>query len=139
LGGRLRVTTRLIDGSSGAEFARASFEQPAGNFLGTQDTLTQKVAGLIQNNKHVLQLLLGNIGMPGGGNTYSARVLIYDGLPAVEAQQRLEVALAVPVPEGLVERILLRQTTDRRVASRSGGPRWSTSRGPSCSRGPRSW
>jgi hypothetical protein len=36
----------------------------------------------------------------------------------------LKRALAVPVPEGLVERILLRQTTDRRVASRNGGPRW---------------
>ncbi|MGZ8391612.1 MAG: protein kinase domain-containing protein, partial [Gemmatimonadales bacterium] len=46
--GRLRVTTRLVDGSSGAEFARASFEQPAGNILGVQDTLTQKVAGLIR-------------------------------------------------------------------------------------------
>ncbi len=46
--GRLRVTTRLVDGASGAEFARASFEQPAGNFLGVLDTLTQKVAGLIR-------------------------------------------------------------------------------------------
>jgi serine/threonine-protein kinase len=46
--GRLRVTTRLVDGSSGAEFARASFEQPAGNFLGVQDTLTEKVAGMIR-------------------------------------------------------------------------------------------
>jgi serine/threonine-protein kinase len=46
--GRLRVTTRLVDASSGAEFARASFEQPAGNFLGVQDTLTQKVAGMIR-------------------------------------------------------------------------------------------
>jgi eukaryotic-like serine/threonine-protein kinase len=46
--GRLRVTTRLVDGSSGAEFARASFQQPAGSFLGVQDTLTQKVAALIR-------------------------------------------------------------------------------------------
>jgi tetratricopeptide (TPR) repeat protein len=37
-----------VDGSSGAEFARASFEQPAGNVLGVQDTLIQKVAGLIR-------------------------------------------------------------------------------------------
>jgi len=47
-GGRLRVTTRLVDGSSGAEFARASFEQPAGRLLAVQDTLIQKVAGLIR-------------------------------------------------------------------------------------------
>ena len=46
--GRLRVTTRLVDGSSGAEYARASFEQPAGSFLAVQDTLTQKVAGMIR-------------------------------------------------------------------------------------------
>jgi TolB-like protein/tRNA A-37 threonylcarbamoyl transferase component Bud32 len=46
--GRLRVTTRLVDGASGAEFARASFEQPAGNLLGMQDTLVQKVASLIR-------------------------------------------------------------------------------------------
>jgi TolB-like protein/tRNA A-37 threonylcarbamoyl transferase component Bud32 len=46
--GRLRVTTRLVDGASGAEFARASFEQPAGNLLAIQDTLVQKVASLIR-------------------------------------------------------------------------------------------
>ncbi|MEO8224789.1 MAG: serine/threonine-protein kinase [Gammaproteobacteria bacterium] len=47
-GGRLRTTVRLVDGGSGADFARASFEQPAGNLLAVQDTLTQKVAGLIR-------------------------------------------------------------------------------------------
>jgi serine/threonine-protein kinase len=47
--GRLRVTTRLVDGSSGAEFERVSFEQPAGNLLAVQDTLTQKVAALIRS------------------------------------------------------------------------------------------
>jgi eukaryotic-like serine/threonine-protein kinase len=45
---RLRITTRLVDGASGAEFARASFEQPAGNLLGIQDTLAGKVASLIR-------------------------------------------------------------------------------------------
>ena len=47
-GGRLRTTVRLVDGGSGADFERASFEQPAGNLLAIQDTLTQKVAGLIR-------------------------------------------------------------------------------------------
>ncbi len=46
--GRLRVTVRLVDGGSGADFERASFEQPAGNLLAVQDTLTQKVASLIR-------------------------------------------------------------------------------------------
>lgn len=46
--GRLRITTRLMDGASGAEFARASFEQPARNLLGIHDTLVQKVASLIR-------------------------------------------------------------------------------------------
>jgi eukaryotic-like serine/threonine-protein kinase len=47
-GGHIRVTTRLVDGSSGAEFARASFEQPTKNLLAVQDTLAGKVAGLIR-------------------------------------------------------------------------------------------
>ena len=47
--GRLRVTVRLVDGSSGAAFERASFEQPVGNLLAVQDTLTQKVATLIRS------------------------------------------------------------------------------------------
>jgi eukaryotic-like serine/threonine-protein kinase len=46
--GRLRTTVRLVDGGSGVDFERASFEQPAGNLLAVQDTLTQKVAGLIR-------------------------------------------------------------------------------------------
>ncbi|MDQ3224859.1 MAG: hypothetical protein M3Q75_15510, partial [Gemmatimonadota bacterium] len=46
--GRLRATVRLVDGGSGAEFGRASFEQPAGNLLGVQDTLKQKVAELVR-------------------------------------------------------------------------------------------
>jgi eukaryotic-like serine/threonine-protein kinase len=47
-GGRLRTTVRLVDGASGADFERASFEQPAGNLLAVQDTLAQKVASLIR-------------------------------------------------------------------------------------------
>ena len=46
--GRLRATVRLVDGASGVDFERASFEQPTGNLLAVQDTLTQKVAGLIR-------------------------------------------------------------------------------------------
>jgi serine/threonine-protein kinase len=47
-GGRLRVTVRLIDGASGADFQRASFEHPANDVLALRDTLTQKVADLIR-------------------------------------------------------------------------------------------
>jgi eukaryotic-like serine/threonine-protein kinase len=47
-GDRLRVTVRLIDGASGADFERASFEQPFGKLLAIQDTLAQKVASLIR-------------------------------------------------------------------------------------------
>ena len=46
--GKVRVTMRLVDGGSGAEFQRASFEQPAANLLAIKDTLTQEVAGLIR-------------------------------------------------------------------------------------------
>ena len=39
-------------------------------------------------------------------------------------EQSLRRALAVPVPEGLAERVLLRQTTDQRVTARRSGPGW---------------
>jgi serine/threonine-protein kinase len=45
---QLRLTIRLIDGSSGAEFDRVSFAQPVGNLLAVQDTLVQRVSGLIR-------------------------------------------------------------------------------------------
>jgi serine/threonine-protein kinase len=38
-----------VDGGSGADFARASFEQPAVNLLAIQDTLTQRVASMIRS------------------------------------------------------------------------------------------
>jgi serine/threonine-protein kinase len=48
VGDRLRVTVRLVDGTSGADFGRQSFEQPAGNPLVVQEVLTQKVSELIR-------------------------------------------------------------------------------------------
>ncbi|HTT69455.1 MAG TPA: serine/threonine-protein kinase [Gemmatimonadales bacterium] len=45
---RLRVTLRLIDGSSGADFDRRSFEQPAGNLVTISDTLAAQAAQLIR-------------------------------------------------------------------------------------------
>jgi eukaryotic-like serine/threonine-protein kinase len=47
--GLFRVTVKLVDGGSGADFERASFELPAGNLLAVQDTLAQKVASLIRS------------------------------------------------------------------------------------------
>ncbi len=47
-GGRLRVSVRLIDGGSGVDLKRASFEQQGGSVLAVQDTLAQKVAGMIR-------------------------------------------------------------------------------------------
>ena len=47
-GGRIRVTFRLIDGASGADYQRASFEQPAADVLAIQDSLVQEVASLIR-------------------------------------------------------------------------------------------
>jgi serine/threonine-protein kinase len=48
-GGRIRVTVRLVDGTSGVDYKRASFELPAANVLGIQDSLVQEVAGLIRH------------------------------------------------------------------------------------------
>jgi serine/threonine-protein kinase len=47
-GNRLRVTVRLVDGSSGVDYQRASFEGAAANVLGIQDSLVQEVAGMIR-------------------------------------------------------------------------------------------
>jgi serine/threonine-protein kinase len=41
---RIRVTVRLVDAASGAEFQRASFEQPASQYLTLGDSLAQKAA-----------------------------------------------------------------------------------------------
>ena len=41
---RVRVTVRLIDAASGAEFQRASFEQPSSQYLTLGDSLAQKAA-----------------------------------------------------------------------------------------------
>ena len=41
---RVRVTVRLVDAASGAEFQRTSFEQPATQYLALGDSLAQKSA-----------------------------------------------------------------------------------------------
>ena len=41
---QVRVTVRLIDAASNAEFQRASFEQPAGSSVSLSDSLAQKAA-----------------------------------------------------------------------------------------------
>jgi TolB-like protein len=46
--GRLHVTVRLVDGASGAEFAKAGFEQPAANLIAVGDTLAAEAAQLIR-------------------------------------------------------------------------------------------
>src|SRR5207247_9628027 len=43
-----RVSVRLIDGASGADFKRASFEQPAGALLVIRDSLAQTVAEFLR-------------------------------------------------------------------------------------------
>src|SRR5881628_1480599 len=43
-----QISVRLIDGASGADFKRASFEQPAGAVLAMRDSLAQKVAGFLR-------------------------------------------------------------------------------------------
>jgi TolB-like protein/tetratricopeptide (TPR) repeat protein len=47
-GDRVRVTTRLVDGNSGAEFERASFELPADQLLQVRDSAAQVVASLFR-------------------------------------------------------------------------------------------
>ncbi len=47
-GDRLRVAVRLVDGASGADYQRASFEQPANRVLVLRDTLAADVASMIR-------------------------------------------------------------------------------------------
>ena len=47
-GNRYRVSVRLIDGASGADYKRASFDQAAGNVLLMRDSLAQKVADFLR-------------------------------------------------------------------------------------------
>ena len=48
VGERYRVSIRLIEGASGADFRRASFEQPKGDLLKIRDTLAAKVADFLR-------------------------------------------------------------------------------------------
>jgi len=41
---RVRATVRLVDGASGAEIERGTFEQPAGSALAIRDSVAQRVA-----------------------------------------------------------------------------------------------
>jgi eukaryotic-like serine/threonine-protein kinase len=45
---QVRVTVRLVDASSGAEFQRASFEAPASAYLTLSDSLAQQAAGFLR-------------------------------------------------------------------------------------------
>ena len=47
-GGRYRVTVRLIEGSSGADFRRRTFEQPVGSVLAIRDSLAPRVADFLR-------------------------------------------------------------------------------------------
>jgi len=48
VGNRLRITLFLVDGASGADFDRASFEIPASEFLAMQDSVTDEISGLLR-------------------------------------------------------------------------------------------
>ena len=48
IGDRYHVAVRLIDGASGADFKRASFEQPVGSVLAIRDSLAPRVAEFLR-------------------------------------------------------------------------------------------
>lgn len=47
-GQRIRVTARLVDGASGADIQRGSFELPAGDPLAIEDTLSQQISRFLR-------------------------------------------------------------------------------------------
>ncbi len=48
VGDRVRVTVRLVEGSSGVDFQRQSFEVPAGEFLAIRDSLAENVSNFMR-------------------------------------------------------------------------------------------
>jgi serine/threonine-protein kinase len=48
VGDRMQIMARLIDGSSGADVERTSFEVPAGEFLTARDSVAQEMARLLR-------------------------------------------------------------------------------------------
>ena len=48
-GDKLRVSVRLIDGNSGADLKRESFEQPKGDLLSVRDSLARRVADFLRS------------------------------------------------------------------------------------------
>ncbi len=48
VGDEVRVTARLIDGTSGVDLERASFRKPAGDILAVSESLAQDVAGFLR-------------------------------------------------------------------------------------------
>jgi serine/threonine-protein kinase len=48
LGERLSVTVRLVEGASGADFARSSLEVPAGEFLAAKDSVAELVSRFLR-------------------------------------------------------------------------------------------
>lgn len=47
-GGQLRITTRLVDGLSGADIERTSIDIPAGEFLAARDSVAEGVSRLLR-------------------------------------------------------------------------------------------
>jgi len=68
LGDRFHVTVRLVDGASGADFKRASFDQPAAGVVGMiQDSLAQRVAEFLREwLGEEVRLRVGRLGTTSG-------------------------------------------------------------------------
>src|SRR5438552_3847650 len=63
VGDRYRVSVRLIEGGSGADFRRASFEQTRGDFLKIPDRLAVKVADFLrERHREQVRLRAGRAG-----------------------------------------------------------------------------
>jgi serine/threonine-protein kinase len=97
-GGRIHVTVRLIDGATGADYQRASFDRPAGDVLQIQDSLVQEVAGLIRKRlgeEITVREQRGSTANP------RAWMLV---LRAEQARKRAEASLTLPDSSAGVER-----------------------------------
>jgi TolB-like protein/tRNA A-37 threonylcarbamoyl transferase component Bud32 len=116
-GSRIRVTVRLVDGASGVDYQRASFEEPASNVLGIQDSLVQQVAALIRRRLGD-ELRLRE--QRSRTTSQAAWVLVQR---AQQARKRAEASLAVPDSSAVVEQSFKQADSLYAEAARA-DPQW---------------
>jgi TolB-like protein len=116
-GSKIRISVRLVDGASGTDYKRASFERPAGDLLQIQDSLVQEVAGLIRSRlgeEFKVREQRGSTANP------QAWILVQR---AEQARKRAEASFATADSSASVERSFA-QADSLYLQAEAADPRW---------------